>query len=64
MGAEARQKNESVRRMREAIAEHAVRWANNILVEVQGNHGGVLSDERRKCLRTAVNALADFDGKD
>jgi hypothetical protein len=48
---------------RKAVIDNAVRWCNNILVEVMGNHGRVLSDEQRDCIRTATQALGDFPRK-
>jgi len=47
-----------------AIVDHAVRWASNILVEVQGNHGRSLSHRRSRLLHEATAALAEFMGPD
>ena len=44
----------------EAEVEAGVRWANNILVEIQGNHGRHLDPARRDALRAACSALSDF----
>ena len=53
----------TLKQHRLAIITHAVRWSNNILVEVLSNHGRVLSDEQRDCIRTATRALGDFPRK-
>ena len=37
----------------------ACRWAQNILVDVQGNHGGHLPAAARECIHTAIAALAE-----
>lgn len=44
-------------RERQIIAEHAIRWARNILTEVLSNHGRFLSEHQRDTLRAAVTAL-------
>jgi hypothetical protein len=44
----------------EGEVEAGVRWANNILVEIQGNHGRHLDPARRDALRAACSALSDF----
>lgn len=48
--------------IRDSICEHAVRWATNILVEVQGNHSRVLRPWRRDALRRAIEELGVFQG--
>lgn len=45
---------------RQEIVAHAVRWATNMLVEVCGNHGGILTEAQRECLKTATSALSRF----
>lgn len=47
-------------RVRREIVAHAVRWANNMLVEVIHNHGGVLSMDERNALADATRALNEF----
>jgi len=42
------------------IIVHAARWANNMLNEVQANHGSLLGPKARKALKTAVLALGEF----
>lgn len=42
------------------LLRHAVRWAANILVEVQGNYGEALSPGKRVQLHNAIQALSDF----
>lgn len=42
------------------IIAHAARWANNMLNEVQANHGSLLGPKARQALKTAVLALGDF----
>jgi hypothetical protein len=46
---------------REEIVLHALRWANNILVEVLSNHGLKISPEARVRLREAISAVNDTD---
>lgn len=41
------------------VTLNACRWAQNILVDVQGNHGGHLPAAVRECLHAAVAALAE-----
>jgi hypothetical protein len=48
------------RSARVAIVDHAVRWANNMVTEVQGNHGGQLGKRKRAALRAIVIAMGDF----
>lgn len=43
----------------QALFDHAVRWTNNMLVEVIANHSQHLSEYRRQCLRTALSSLQD-----
>lgn len=45
---------------RQILVENAVRWASNILVEVQSNHGRFLTEPQSEALRRACMALADF----
>lgn len=42
------------------VVAHAARWANNMLNEVQANHGSLLGAKSRKALRDAIVALGDF----
>jgi hypothetical protein len=42
------------------VMAHAARWANNMLNEVQANHGHLLGPKARQALKTAVLALGDF----
>jgi hypothetical protein len=42
------------------VMAHAARWANNMLNEVQANHGVLLGPHARQALKTAVLALGDF----
>jgi hypothetical protein len=46
---------------REELVLHAVRWANNMLVEVLNNHGTKLPAQARLRLRDAVASLAETD---
>jgi hypothetical protein len=48
------------RAVRIAIIDHAVRWANNIVTEVQGNHAWQLGKRKRAALRAIVTALGDY----
>ena len=41
------------------VTLNACRWAQNILVDVQGNHGGHLPAAARECIHAAVAALAE-----
>jgi hypothetical protein len=43
------------------VAAHAVRWTSNILTEVLGNYGRIVSRHQRDCLRAAIRALAEYD---
>jgi hypothetical protein len=49
------------RETREEIVLHALRWTNNILVEVLGNYGPKLPPEARVRLRDAISAVNDTD---
>lgn len=42
------------------ITLHAVRWANNMLAEVQNNHRTVFGPKAQAALRNAVLALGEF----
>jgi hypothetical protein len=46
---------------REEIVLHALRWTNNILVEVLMNYGPKLPPEARVRLRDAISAVNDTD---
>ncbi|MCK9567468.1 hypothetical protein M0R72_00800 [Candidatus Pacearchaeota archaeon] len=48
------------RETRIEIVDHAVRWANNMVTEVQCNHGGQLGKRKRVALRAIVTALGDY----
>ena len=45
---------------RAAIVENAVRWCQNILVEVQANHAEHITPNERRCLRTAISHLTEY----
>lgn len=45
---------------RMAMVDVAVRWSSNILIEVVGNHGRVMSNDQRSALKRAVAALAEY----
>ena len=42
------------------VVENGVRWAGNILADVDQNHARVLSEEQRDALKRAQAALTDF----
>jgi len=48
------------RETRIALIDNAVRWANNMITEVQCNHGGQLGKRKRTALRAVVTALGDY----
>lgn len=52
--------DDQTKHTRQEIVAHAVRWASNMLVEVTGNHGSILSEEQRQCLKDAAAALSRF----
>jgi hypothetical protein len=54
------------RQIRIAIVDHAVRWTNNILVEVQNNHGKALGPRKLAALRVIVTAIGEYvaEGKE
>ncbi len=43
------------------IVSHAIRWTNNILTEVLGNHGTRVPGPVRDHLRAAIACLAEAD---
>ena len=45
------------------IVDHAVRWAQNILVEVLANHGEFINDEAREILRDITTKINQIHGK-
>lgn len=47
---------------RREIVAHAVRWAQNMLVEVLSSHGSKLEPHVRRGLHAATSALADASG--
>lgn len=54
-------KEERILRRKEAeiLIANAVRWSNNILVEVLGQHGEFVSDEVRDGLHNVTRLLED-----
>jgi hypothetical protein len=46
---------------RTQVVLHGIRWANNILTEVVGNHTGVLSPKARERLRDTLTALHEAE---
>lgn len=44
-----------------AVVENGVRWAKTILVELSINYERDLTDQGRKALSDAINALSNFD---
>lgn len=52
--------NESRHRWRLELVLAAARWAQNILVEVQGNHGKWLPTETRDHLHSAIRHLSEI----
>lgn len=48
------------RETRITIIDHAIRWANNMVTEVQGNHAYQLGKRKRAALRAIVTALSDY----
>jgi hypothetical protein len=52
---------------RQALIDHAIRWSNNMITEVLGNHGMVLSAKKRAKVRAIIEALGNYlqpDGLD
>lgn len=47
-------------RWRVEVVLVAARWAQNILVEVQGNHARFIPQETRESLRTAIQQLSEI----
>ena len=42
------------------VVDHAVRWATNILIEVNVNYASKINPEAAKHLRNAVNSLQEI----
>lgn len=43
---------------RHAIIDNGLRWTNNIIHEILGNHSSVMTEETRQHLRDAVMSLS------
>lgn len=51
----------SMHKARRMIVESALRWTNNIVVEVLNTHGSVLSNEERIGLRNVSKILTTLN---
>jgi len=50
--------------IQEAIVENGVRWCTNILNEIAGNYGRLMTPRRAEALRYALEALHEINGPD
>ncbi len=48
--------------VRQEIVRHAIRWTNNVLVEVLSNHGAFVPPRVREAMHEATSALSVAQG--